>query len=130
MVKYEGLTYHGPWKVQKWRSALSKAANLSGYHFEQDGDVYEYVFIEKILKDVSTKINRIPLHDMGQKIVRQESPLDPGRRSRLWFYEDIIHVLETNKGTDKIQFMILDAGKHEYLYMGQGIEEVGAIKGD
>ena len=34
---------------------------------------------------------------MGKEIVRQESPKEPGKRSRLWLPEDIIQVLEVNK---------------------------------
>jgi len=37
------------------------------------------------------------IQDMGREIVRQESALEPGRRSRLWFSDDIVHVLEENK---------------------------------
>ncbi|XP_035546905.1 disease resistance protein RUN1-like isoform X2 [Juglans regia] len=37
------------------------------------------------------------LEDMGKEIVRQESPKEPGKRSRLWFYEDVLEVLEKNK---------------------------------
>lgn len=33
------------------------------------------------------------IQDMGKEIVRQESPLDPGKRSRLWYYEDVLQVL-------------------------------------
>ena len=36
------------------------------------------------------------LQDMGQEIVRRESPREPGGRSRLWIYEDIIRVLKNN----------------------------------
>ena len=36
------------------------------------------------------------LQDMGQEIVRCESPKEPGRRSRLWIYNDVIHVLKNN----------------------------------
>ena len=36
------------------------------------------------------------LQDMGQELVRRESPKEPGRRSRLWIYEDVIHVLKNN----------------------------------
>jgi L1 cell adhesion molecule like protein len=34
------------------------------------------------------------VQDMGREIVRRESPSEPGRRSRLWFDDDIVHVLE------------------------------------
>ena len=36
------------------------------------------------------------LQDMGQEIVRSESPKEPGRRSRLWIYKDVIHILKNN----------------------------------
>jgi hypothetical protein len=36
------------------------------------------------------------LQEMGKEIVRRESPTEPGRRSRLWFYNDILHVLKNN----------------------------------
>ena len=34
------------------------------------------------------------IEDMGKEIVRQESLKEPGKRSRLWFYEDTVQVLE------------------------------------
>ncbi|XP_042964102.1 disease resistance protein RUN1-like [Carya illinoinensis] len=36
------------------------------------------------------------LQEMGKEIVRQESPKEAGERSRLWFHEDVRHVLEEN----------------------------------
>ena len=36
------------------------------------------------------------LQEMGREIVRQESPNQPGERSRLWFHEDVRDVLEGN----------------------------------
>jgi hypothetical protein len=44
--------------------------------------------------------NEVTLHDliedMGKEIVRQESIKEPGERSRLWFHQDIVHVLNKN----------------------------------
>lgn len=34
------------------------------------------------------------IQDMGREIVRKQSPVEPGKRSRLWSPEDIIHVLK------------------------------------
>ena len=36
------------------------------------------------------------LQEMGQEIVRRESPEEPGRRSRLWRYEDVLHILKNS----------------------------------
>ncbi|KAM4070558.1 hypothetical protein ACB094_12G174000 [Castanea mollissima] len=48
------------------------------------------------------------LQDMGQEIVRRESPKEPGGRSRLWIYKDIIHVLKNNTGTEVVEGIMLN----------------------
>ncbi|KAL4607616.1 hypothetical protein ACB092_09G188500 [Castanea dentata] len=45
------------------------------------------------------------LEEMGKNIVFQECPNDPGKRSRLWVYEDIDKVLRKNKGAEAVQAM-------------------------
>jgi len=41
------------------------------------------------------------LEEMGREIVLRESFEEPGRRSRLWFREDILHVLKNNTVSGK-----------------------------
>ncbi|XP_022639967.1 uncharacterized protein LOC106769791 isoform X6 [Vigna radiata var. radiata] len=48
-------------RLQKWKMALNQAANVSGKHYKL-GNEYEHEFIGKIVKEVSNKINRRPLH--------------------------------------------------------------------
>jgi hypothetical protein len=70
------------------------------------------VLIDKSLINISLdgKLTPHPLiESMGKEIVRGESPKDPGRRSRLWFPEDIVQVLKTNKGTSNIEIIHLDS---------------------
>ncbi|KAI4334702.1 hypothetical protein L6164_013416 [Bauhinia variegata] len=57
------------------------------------------------------------IQEMGREIVRQKSPLKPGEWSRLWFYEDILHVLEENMGTDMIEFIMLELPKDEEVVL-------------
>ncbi|KAJ6290516.1 hypothetical protein OIU78_026288 [Salix suchowensis] len=45
---------------------------------------------------------------MGEEIVRRESPEEPGRRSRLWTYEDVCLALKDNTGKEKIEAIFLD----------------------
>lgn len=58
------------------------------------------VLVQKSLMKIS-QYGKVILHDlieyMGKEIVRKESPKEPGKRSRLWFPEDIVQVLEENK---------------------------------
>ncbi|XP_042962591.1 disease resistance protein RPV1-like [Carya illinoinensis] len=48
------------------------------------------------------------LQDMGQEIVRLQSPKELGKRSRLWFHEDVHHVLEESTGTNKVEGIVID----------------------
>ncbi|KEH26838.1 disease resistance protein (TIR-NBS-LRR class) [Medicago truncatula] len=62
------------------------------------------------------------IEKMGKEIVHEKSPKEPGRRSRLWFHKDIIHVLEENKGSSQIEIIYLEFPLSE--------EEVIEWKGD
>uniref|UniRef100_A0A2N9FWS0 TIR domain-containing protein n=1 Tax=Fagus sylvatica TaxID=28930 RepID=A0A2N9FWS0_FAGSY len=57
------------------------------------------------------------LQDMGKEIVRRESPKEPGGRSRLWLYEDVLHVLKNNSGTEAVEGIMLNTPneKEEHL---------------
>ncbi|KAG5545357.1 hypothetical protein RHGRI_017732 [Rhododendron griersonianum] len=56
--------------------------------------------------------NKVVMHhlpqEMGREIVRQESPNEPGERSRLCNHKDSFNVLRHNTGTRKIEGLILD----------------------
>ncbi|XP_057973796.1 disease resistance-like protein DSC1 [Malania oleifera] len=68
------------------------------------------VLVEKSL--ITIQGNRVLMHDllqeMGRDIVRQQSPEEPGRRSRLWSHEDVCHVLSKKSGTEEVQAIVLD----------------------
>ncbi|XP_042960938.1 disease resistance protein RPV1-like [Carya illinoinensis] len=48
------------------------------------------------------------LRDMGREVVRQESPTNPGARSRLFFHKDIREVLEYDIATDRVEAIVID----------------------
>ncbi|XP_065625392.1 TMV resistance protein N isoform X3 [Quercus suber] len=56
------------------------------------------------------------IQEMGRYIVRQESPNDLGKRSRLWLYQDIDHVLTKNMGTSAIQSIVLELFNPKLAY--------------
>ncbi|KAG5564728.1 hypothetical protein RHGRI_000805 [Rhododendron griersonianum] len=49
------------------------------------------------------------IRDMGREIVRQESLEDPGKRSRLWYPDDVLEVLRYGMGTEAVKGLILNA---------------------
>ncbi|XP_028126648.1 TMV resistance protein N-like [Camellia sinensis] len=64
------------------------------------------VLIHRCLLKINEQ-NELTMHDllrdMGREIIRQESPNELGKRSRLWLYEDVLNVLGKNKGTEKVE---------------------------
>ncbi|KAB2623117.1 TMV resistance protein N-like [Pyrus ussuriensis x Pyrus communis] len=62
------------------------------------------VLIQKALVNIDHGF--IWMHDlveeMGKEVVCQQSPNDPGERSRLWFHDDVYRVLTENTGTKNI----------------------------
>ncbi|XP_058758638.1 disease resistance protein Roq1-like isoform X2 [Vicia villosa] len=83
---------------------------LHGFHAEDGIDELIDKSLVKIDNNGCVRMHDL-IQDMGRKIVRQEPALEPGRRSRLWFSDDIVHVLEENKGTDSIEVIIADLRK-------------------
>nr|XP_028956654.1 disease resistance-like protein DSC1 [Malus domestica] len=79
------------------------------------------VLIDRSLITISDD-GTIEMHDlleeMGWEIVRQESIKEPGRRSRLWSYEDVHPVLTQNIATKAIESIVLDlSNKSEEVYL-------------
>ncbi|PKI73028.1 hypothetical protein CRG98_006579 [Punica granatum] len=55
------------------------------------------------------------VRDMGREIVREESSHSPGKRSRLWFYEDILSTLRDQKGTEEVKGIVYDSPASDEL---------------
>ncbi|CAN6565052.1 unnamed protein product [Malus baccata var. baccata] len=76
------------------------------------------VLIDRALITVSGE-GELAMHDsleeMGREIVRQESIREPGRRSRLWSYEDVHHVLTQNTATKEVESIILDLSCSDWV---------------
>ncbi|KAB2603670.1 TMV resistance protein N-like [Pyrus ussuriensis x Pyrus communis] len=84
---------------------VSEILDSCGFNPGIDIDVLK----EKSLITISD--NRVWMHDllqkMGQTIVAQQSK-QPGGRSRLWLYKDILHVLKEKTGTPTVEGIVLD----------------------
>ncbi|XP_042510583.1 disease resistance protein RPV1-like isoform X2 [Macadamia integrifolia] len=70
------------------------------------------------------------LRDLGREIVREENPLEPGERSRLWSHEEALNVLKTETGTRKVEGLHLDFGyasKDHYL-KSEGFQAMAKLR--
>ncbi|KAK3438892.1 hypothetical protein EUGRSUZ_C03444 [Eucalyptus grandis] len=60
---------------------------------------------------ITIEHGKLEMHDMiqemGREIVQRESPRETGERSRLWFYNDVLHVLTNGTGTNKVEAIML-----------------------
>ncbi|KAL1208825.1 Disease resistance protein RUN1 [Cardamine amara subsp. amara] len=69
------------------------------------------VLLERCL--ITVNDSRLMMHDllrdMGRQIVRQISPKNCGKRSRLWDLDDVLDVLTKKSGTDAIEGLSLKA---------------------
>ncbi|XP_035541720.1 disease resistance protein RRS1-like [Juglans regia] len=74
------------------------------------------VLMDKSL--ITMESGRLVMHDllkdMGREIVRQESK-EPGKRTRLWFHEDVRYVLEEAKGTNEIQGILVELPEQDLI---------------
>jgi len=81
--------------IGKERGYVTEILNSCGLH----ADIGITVLIERSLVRIEEN-NKLGMHDlvrdMGREIIRHSSPKDPGKRSRLWFHEDVLDVLTNN----------------------------------
>ncbi|KAF3456167.1 hypothetical protein FNV43_RR00817 [Rhamnella rubrinervis] len=46
------------------------------------------------------------LEEMGKEIVREKSRNEPGRRSRIWLWDDFYHVMNNDTGTEEVEAIV------------------------
>ncbi|XP_042520263.1 disease resistance protein RUN1-like isoform X2 [Macadamia integrifolia] len=73
------------------KSAIHRLINRNLIKFESNEDGGCYLRMQDQLRD------------MGREIVSKESFREPGKRSRLWSHDNVLEILEGNKGTDRVE---------------------------
>ncbi|KAJ6964667.1 disease resistance protein RUN1-like [Populus alba x Populus x berolinensis] len=89
-----------------------------GYNPEVDLETLHERSLIKVLGETVTMHDL--LRDMGREVVRESSPKEPGKRTRIWNQEDAWNVLEQQKGTEVVEGLKLDvrASKAKSLSTG------------
>ncbi|XP_004301798.1 PREDICTED: TMV resistance protein N-like [Fragaria vesca subsp. vesca] len=54
---------------------------------------------------------------MGKEIVCKESPNDAGRRSRIWFHEDVYRVLTENTGSKEVKGIRVELPREDEIFL-------------
>ncbi|KAG5564705.1 hypothetical protein RHGRI_000784 [Rhododendron griersonianum] len=88
--------------IPQWESAIAK------FRKNPDDDVHGKlnISLKMSFDSLSEQLKKL---DMGREIVRQESLEDPGKRSRLWYPNDVLEVLRNGTGTEAVKGLILNA---------------------
>ncbi|XP_045832544.1 disease resistance protein RUN1-like isoform X3 [Trifolium pratense] len=78
------------------------------------------VLVERSLVKIE-KNNKLGMHDlirdMGREIVRESSTKDPGKRSRLWFREDVHDILTKHTGTETVEGLVLKVERNSKVVL-------------
>ncbi|WCJ30639.1 Disease resistance protein (TIR-NBS-LRR class) family [Euphorbia peplus] len=68
------------------------------------------------------------LRDMGRAVVRQENAIDPGERSRLWDFEDVIDVLTDKMGTNAVEGLALNKPGLKNTWMTKSFKKMKMLR--
>ncbi|MED6114470.1 hypothetical protein PIB30_080501, partial [Stylosanthes scabra] len=89
------------------REKVARILNECGFY----ADIGIRNLLDKALISISTN-KSIQMHDliqeMGHKIVCEESPKNPGKRSRVWHPDEICEILKNDMGSATIETIYLD----------------------
>nr|ABB82025.1 TIR-NBS disease resistance-like protein [Populus trichocarpa] len=89
-----------------------------GYNPEVDLQTLHERSLIKVLGETVTMHDL--LRDMGREVVRESSPKEPGKRTRIWNQGDAWNVLEQQKGTDVVEGLALDVRASEAKSLSAG----------
>ncbi|KAL1356318.1 hypothetical protein HN51_008327 [Arachis hypogaea] len=116
---------------------LKEVTDLLQAHYGSCMKYHIGVLVEKSLIKINLYNLSVTMHslieNMGKEIVVKESPEMPGKRSRLWFSEDIIKVLQDNLGTSTIEiicleFPLLESEGDEVKWDGTALKKMKNLK--
>ncbi|XP_061944132.1 disease resistance protein RUN1-like isoform X2 [Populus nigra] len=82
-----------------------------GYNPEVDLQTLHESSLIKVLGETVTMHDL--LRDMGREVVRETSPKEPGKRTRIWNQQDAWNVVDHQKGTDVVEGLALDVRASE-----------------
>ncbi|XP_039167458.1 disease resistance protein TAO1-like [Eucalyptus grandis] len=71
-------------------------------------DVLVSMSLVKIVENASWMHDQ--LRDLGREIVRQENPVNPGERSRIWIHEEVLDAIRTKEMKKNVQALDLYLG--------------------
>ncbi|XP_056177411.1 TMV resistance protein N-like [Syzygium oleosum] len=85
-----------------------------------DTSIGVQVLVEKslIFEDGWTLCMHDLIRMMGMDIVKQECLDDPGKRSRLWLYDDVHYVLSRDMGANAVKAIVLDLHEPKEICIG------------
>ncbi|XP_028758923.1 uncharacterized protein LOC114717868 [Neltuma alba] len=110
------------------RSDVTRILDACGFF----SDMGISVLVERSLVIVDEK-NKLSMHDllrdMGREIVQEQSPKQPGKRSRLWFNGDVLDVLSKHTGTEFVEGLALNLSQtHKDCFSTKAFEKMKSLR--
>ncbi|KAL3360033.1 hypothetical protein AABB24_016507 [Solanum stoloniferum] len=85
---------------------VTKTLNACGFYCESA--IATLVKRHLLQRDRRCLVMHDLVRDMGREIVHMESPRDPGKRSRLFNPQEVCDVLRGNKGSKKVEILVVE----------------------
>ncbi|XP_028758894.1 TMV resistance protein N-like isoform X2 [Neltuma alba] len=95
-------------------------------------DIGISVLVERSLVTIDEN-NKLGMHDllqdMGREVVREQSPKELGKRSRLWFHEDVLNVLSKHTGTEVVEGLALNLSQTDkYRFSTEAFKKMKTLR--
>ncbi|XP_043719685.1 uncharacterized protein LOC122667477 [Telopea speciosissima] len=93
-------------------------------------------YFEGLMRKSLLKINEVEelwmndqIRDMGRRIVYNQRPMKPGRHSRLWSRDDIMKVLNVDKGNEMVEGIVFRCSSNDTIcLLTKGFEKMPKLR--
>ncbi|XP_059429295.1 disease resistance protein RUN1-like [Corylus avellana] len=103
--------------MRETRSRESDALRSERYLEEAIHDLSTLISAASAVREARSRETIVPFQEEELEIIRRESFEEPGRHNRLWLSEDILDVPKNNKGTKRVEGIVLNSAPQEELHL-------------
>ncbi|XP_039169748.1 disease resistance protein RPV1-like [Eucalyptus grandis] len=143
--------------VKEWEEALKEVSNLKGWESEKIDNGHEGALVKSVVTKVMSELKTLFLLNVPEQLVGIddhveqimssidgefndtriigiygmggiENQKEPEKRSRLWNHEEVVDVLDNNKGSSKIEALRLGKYDRQKSYRAEQFKELTNLR--